>query len=501
MLAQASLLKSPSLTYNDSTQYKGLGSNGITQIQPQGDSILWLGTGGGLSRVEKENFRDSVFTYYTGYEKLPKGGISAIETDGSTIWVAAVFDSSTTQGELQTGGGLSYSQDGGQSWTKLAQPIDDKNDDYDIWNGDTVNFSPITTPVQNTTWDIAIDGDQVYIVSWAGGLRRTSDNGQNWQRIPLPEDQEDELIIGQDAVDYEINPLNHQNHMGFSVIAYNDTLWVGTARGVNKGIIKNETIAWTHYSAQRGSGLSGDFVVALHRQKYNGQNVIWAVTLTAGSGEAQGISYTTDEGVTWLSLMDNIRAYEIATAGQDVYVAAKSGLYKLSEDRQHKSKFPAIIDSQTGDQILTDRIYSLHADDEYLWAGTGDGLARLKLDEDAEDQWSIYHESEAVKTDEIYAYPNPFYPRFSNVRNEKGHVRIKFNLSSAGAVWLEVYDFSMNRVYKGSKQQFSKGERYVVWNGRKDNGELVANGTYFCKLTRKTQSGTKSHWTKLMIMK
>ena len=500
--AQATLLKTPELNYNDTTAYEGLGSNGITQIKSQGDSILWLGTGAGLSWVETDYFQDSVFSYYSGYEQMPKGGVSAIETEDSSIWIASVFDSTTREGKIQTGGGLSFSGDGGETWSKLPQPVDAGSDDFDVWNGDTIRFLPIITPVQNTTWDIAIDRNNIYTASWAGGLRRTSDNGQSWERIPLPADDEDTLVVGQDEIDYQINPRNNYNHMGFSVLAYNDTLWVGTAKGINKGIIKDNTIEWIHYSTEKLAGITGDFVVALYRQSYGGDDIIWAVTLPGPtSGESQGICYTEDGGQTWQSTMDGFRAYDIVSAGEDIFVATRTGLYKLSKDRNNWSKYDPIIDNKSKNEILTDRIYALLSDGEYLWAGTNDGLGRLDLEESS---WSIYHESvstEEAGEPEIYAYPNPFYPRYSNIRNEAGHVRIKFNLKSSATVWLEVYDFAMERVYKGAKERMTAGDRFIVWDGTRESGELVANGTYFCKLTRKTNSVTSSHWTKLLIMK
>ncbi|MCF7740424.1 MAG: hypothetical protein K9N00_01390 [Candidatus Marinimicrobia bacterium] len=502
LMAQAALLKSPALNYNDTTAYPGLGSNGITQIKAQGDSLLWLGTGAGLSWVEKEHFRDSIYSYFPGFAPMPKGGISAIETGNDQVWIAAVFDSTTDQGELQTGGGLSFSEDGGHNWTKIKQPIDEVDDEYDIWNGDTIDFLPVTTPVQNTTWDIAINGDSVYIVSWAAGLRFTNDKGVSWRRIPLPADNQDSLIIGVDDLDFQINPRNNYNHMGFSVLACGDTLWVGTAKGINRGIIDGETIQWVHFSAERTAGIAGDFVVSLERQVVNGKNIIWAVTLPGPtSGESQGISYTEDGGRTWHTTLADKRGYDIATRNNEVYVATQSGLFKLSEDHQSWSEYSRISDNESGGEILTDRMYALLSDQDYLWVGTADGLARLNV---ADNQWSIYHES--VSTDfpnqpEVYAYPNPFYPRYSNVRNDKGHVRIKFNLEQAATVWLEVYDFAMQQVYKSDKSRLTAGDRFLVWDGLRNNGETVANGTYFCKLNIKDDSGSRSHWTKLIIMK
>jgi len=187
LFGQAFRLSKPFL--DDSTLvYEGLGGNGITQIAFQGDSLTWFATGSGLSKTE--DFGENFYTYYPGDNNLPKGGISAISTLDSIIWVAGVFDSTTMEGEMQTGGGLAYSNNYGGSWTYIPQPVDSAGDKTDIWNGDTVSFLPITTPVSNTTWDISItridnDSIYVYITSWAGGIRRSRNFGKTWQRRPM----------------------------------------------------------------------------------------------------------------------------------------------------------------------------------------------------------------------------------------------------------------------------------------------------------------------------
>ena len=91
---------------------------------------------------------------------------------------------------------------------------------------------------------------------------------------------------------------NH-NHKAFSVIAHGNTVWVGTANGINRGIIgANGCVDWTHYTPSN-DGLSGGFVVALARQVTQGKSVIWAATVTAGAGEKSAVSFSNDEGDTW----------------------------------------------------------------------------------------------------------------------------------------------------------------------------------------------------------
>jgi len=247
--------------------YEGLASNGVTQIALQGDSITWFATGGGLSKTT--DFGSSFSSYYVGDFNMSRGGISALATLDSIIWIAGVFDSTTVLGSQQTGGGLAYSKDYGETWTFVPQPIDESDDDYEVWGGDTLEFLPVVTPVNNTTWDISlsrIDDDSIfiYITSWAGGIRRSRDFGATWKRLPLPGDEYDMLICGEE-IDYEINPRDppegNHNHKGFSVLAYGDTVWVGTANGVNLGLVESDDcIRWRHYNAQN-SNLAGNFIL------------------------------------------------------------------------------------------------------------------------------------------------------------------------------------------------------------------------------------------------
>ena len=513
LFGQAFRLSKPSL--NDSTVvYEGLGSNGITQIAFQGDSLTWFATGGGLSKTS--NFGDTFYTYYTGNNNLPKGGISAIAVLDSIIWVAGVFDSTTVEGEMQTGGGLAYSKNYGESWTYVPQPVDSSNDKTDIWNGDTISFLPITTPVSNTTWDISItpiadDSIFVYITSWAGGIRRSRDFGKSWQRLPLPSDDLDMLLCSDD-IDFQINPRDpaqygNHNHKGFSVVSYGDTVWIGTADGVNLGIIESDDcIRWQKFNADN-SNLSGNFVVALGRQYYDGQETIWVGSLIAeGSNEVRAVNKTTNSGLSWSRTLVGERVYNFAFDGPIVYVSTERGLFKSIDGGENWALFDPAADTEFNEYIFSEDVYAAGVDNRegvsYLWLGTSDGIAKTANDG---INWTIYRQY--LSTDQsgqpaIYAYPNPFAPNFHNVVNGDGHVRIQYSIEEASTVKLEIFDFGMDRVYEGDSHFISNvGDNSEIWNGRNRAGDIVANGTYFCKLTIKTNDKEKAHWTKLIVVK
>ena len=512
LFGQAFRLSKPFL--NDSTLiYEGLGSNGITQVAFQGDSLTWFATGSGLSKTE--DFGENFYTYYPGDNNLPKGGISAIAILDSIIWVAGVFDSTTIEGEMQTGGGLAYSKNYGDSWTFIPQPADSAGDKTDIWNGDTVSFLPITTPVSNTTWDISIsridnDSIYVYITSWAGGIRRSQNFGKSWQRLPLPSDNLDMLLCS-DEIDFEINPRDpaqqgNHNHKGFSVISYGDTVWIGTADGVNFGIIESDDcIRWQKFNAQN-SNLSGNFIIALARQLYNSRETIWVGAMTAeGSNEIRAVNKTTNGGLSWTRTLVGERVYNFSFDGPTVYACTERGLYK-SVDGENWALFNPAVDTDKNEYLFSEDVYAAGVDSRegasYLWLGTSDGIAKSANDGISWTTYRQYLSTNQAGQPAIYAYPNPFAPNFHNVTGGDGHVRVQYYLENAATVKLEVFDFAMDRVFKGELHYIANtGDNSEVWNCRNHAGDVVANGVYFCKLTIKENDKETAHWTKLIVIK
>ena len=485
--------------------YDGLASNAISTIRPQGDSTLWLATGTGLSRTD--DFGSRFHSYYSGVDSLPHGGISSIAVQDSVIWVAAVFDSSTITGEQRTGGGLSYSTDYGDHWVYVPQPLDDPGDSLEIWGSDTIQFLPVTTPIQNTTWDLSLTDRYVYIVSWAGGLRRSADFGASWQRIPLPSDEDDYLDCG--PVPYQINPRDpaqggNHNHKGFSVLAYGDTVWVGTANGINFGLTDPDgCIRWHKYTAQN-SAISGNWVVTLARQVWRGQETIWASTLPAeGANEFRAVSKSSDGGRNWTSSLYGERVNDFAFHDSVVYACTENGIYK-SIDGENWAVHQPVSDETRNEYLLTHNVFTACLDTReglpYLWIGTADGIAKT-----ADDglHWSVYRYAVSPeKKSEIYAYPNPFAPNLHNVLAGEGHVRIRHHMEGSGTVRLEIYDFAMQLVYRGRANQIlAAGDYDEIWNGNNQNGVLVANGTYFCKVTQMQNGNETVHWTKLIVVK
>ena len=271
-----------------------ISANDITDIVVDGDRI-WFGTSKGLV------YTDDGENFYTISRKdgLGKGGVSAIGINDGVIWIATSFDSLISGSRLDVGGGLSYSRDNGMTWNWLPQPVDDVSDTAE-------GKKPTTTAVQNVTYDIAFRGNEIWIASWGGGLRRSKDSGKNWETVTPDK--------------FPFDVLTNLNHRAFSVISAKNGLWVGTAGGINKSTDGGKT--WTNYTAQNGSGISGNFVVALKEQVFQGKSIIWAATWKAeGKNEFDAVSKTENGGLTWEVCLEGEKAHNFAFFENEVYVA------------------------------------------------------------------------------------------------------------------------------------------------------------------------------------
>ncbi len=487
--------------------YEGLASSGSSNIAFQNDSIIWFSSGGGLTRTT--DFGKSFNSFYktkniddtTNIQLFPTGGIVSMDVLDSTIWISGIYDSTVNGVSENFGGGLSFSKDNGVTWDFINQPQDQEGDDWDLWAGDTMRFFPYPTNYGNTTWDIAVTDEYVYIASYYGGLRRSSDNGETWQRIPLPADGEN--YLGSEPVDYIINPNDNYNHRAFCVIAYSDTVWVGTAYGINRGIVRKDFIEWTNYN-YKNSRISGNWVVDMNRQVYNGKETIWAVTLASDkTGEMNGVSKTSDGGFNWSTTLENIRSYRLSSYDSLVFVSTQKGLFK-SLDGNNWARYDAPKE-EGGDRILDEKVYDAKVDDrsgqQVLWVATDDGLAKKQLNQ---TDWDVIRRVISTQDDNqpmFYAYPNPFSPTHQNQLNGEGHVRFQYHLTAPSDVKLEIFNFAMEKIYQQKTFESATGDNALVWNGRDNDGYYPANGTYFCRMTKTAEGKTKSAWTKLIIIK
>ena len=516
----------------DSTAYKGLKSNMVSDIVQQGDTVVWLGTGSGLAVLKDSS---SIYTI-NSKDKLsanlkdttPLGGVTAIAAHNKTL-IAAFAKSGEN---ITLGNGLIYSTDAtGESidWLYFEQPIDTEADSLAPFAKRFFKGLPITVKEANVTYDAAISGNYIWITSWAGGLRRYNITQKVWERVPLPQDG-DQVLNTCESASYENTPSGYilknfylnprdpvdggnHNHKAFSVVAYADTVWVGTANGINRGIIgANGCVDWTHYTPS-ANNFSGGFVVDLAVQKYKGYNIIWGATVAAESGEKNGISFSIDNGDTWNSTLIGKRAYNIEVSDSIVLVASSTGLWKTLTDNpldidkpwaRYNQVKQAIKLGSTGvydmDEILSDEVIGVSYDSRsyysksaIIWIGSWDGLARAMDSEGT--NWKIYRAN--FDPDKVYAYPNPFSPYDHNQFQGSGYVHIHADVKLSFVVKMDIFNFGMEPVLQKQfdRRQASTGS--LKWDGKDKNGRMVDNGTYFIRL----EYDQKVKWIKLIVIK
>jgi len=529
-------------------------SNVVTEVILQKDQAVWLGTGLGVS-VIRDSLTVDTLPDTTGLvggisgahtNRLPQGGISAMAASGQgSILLIAVAGS---ENDIPVGKGVAFTTDATDSviiWTYYDQPIDNELSDT-IPFGDIgfVAVLPITVPQANVTYDIAFSDEFAWIASWAGGLRRYKLLDKSWERVPLPMDDQFELITCDEfdsngdstyakeknefhenrvlyLRDYELNPRDpidggNHNHKTFSVLVYGDTIWVGTANGINRGIIDPSRfycIDWEHYSYPT-HGLSGNFVVGLAMQMFNGKRIIWAATVNADDPtEQRGVSYTINDGLSWNTALLGERVYNITAHDSLVFAATAKGLWKTEDGinwARYKPARQAIPVPNTAihstDEVLANEVYSVAFDsrlyygDSSIWIGTGDGAAH-SYDLNGLN-WKIFRAE--YDRDEVYAYPNPFSPYTHNVIGGDGYVRFHTNeWSGTFVIDLDVYNFAMEKVFAGSFDRRDASSGALKWNGRDTQGRLVNNGVYFVKLNYPENQTSKPspHWVKLIVVK
>ncbi len=218
-------------------------SNSISKIVTVGDTI-WLGTSRGVSVSydNGENWND----FYQS-EAFGEESISALGYYNGIIWAATGHDTVISDQSVDTGSGIRFSTDGGETWVTIPQSVDDPGDSLLTYGINTIRALPVTVAQQNIIWDISFTPNKIWIASWAGGIRWNYIDSliinpeQNWHRVILPPDNlasispSDTLTFALQNARGRFGNEEHLNHLGFSVLGVNDSLvYCGTAGGINK---------------------------------------------------------------------------------------------------------------------------------------------------------------------------------------------------------------------------------------------------------------------------
>lgn len=511
LLAQSKFLKGFLLSDSTSTALQLPPANSVSHIVAE-DSVLWIGTGKGLARTSNGGRTWQSFRTNSAFAN---DGIFAVSVRDSLIWASTGFVKKVDQSWIQTGSGYAKSSNNGQAWEHSPQPLDGRGDSiftppYGI--NDSVWLLPIVVPEQNVTFDMSIYGTTVWIASWSSGLRRSTDYGQTWRRVLLPLDNMNSLAPTDTLWTYAPSDTNRRrrifsrfdprcppcnnNLLAFAVLAIdNDTIWCGTAGGVNKST--DGGISWIRFTRRnQTASILSNWVIAIEKQQFRNRiwTTNWKTRLSEELGEEYGVSYTEDGGATWTNLLRGVKAYDFAFKDSIVYIATDGGLYRTA-DGVTFSRNGTIIDATTRQMITTRAFYSVGVIGDTVWGGTPDGL--VSTIDNAQNpfgsSWKIYRTYQpTAATNTTYAFPNPFSPHFEITR-------LHYAVAAPATVTAEIFDFGMNYVRTVVRNaNRNPGEYDEIWNGLDDDGREVANGVYFFRII---VGNGDPMWGKVMVLK
>lgn len=477
-------------------------SNVVNKIVPRGDT-LWIGSGNGPATTQDGG---RTWRQFSNLETFDDKGVSAIAVRGSEIWISTTYITKPENVAHQTGHGLHFSTDGGQHWTFITQPVDTGKVDTLFYGRNKIPTLDVTVAVDNVTYDIALTQTKVWIASWAGMLRRSSDHGKTWERVILPPDNlnsispSDTLRFALSVVDKQLGNetlVGNLNHRAFSVFATDDsTIWVGTANGIN--VSRDGGTSWRKFNHQNQlNPISGNWVLSIAEQRFGSKRILWAATVNAvDSDEKRGVSYSSDGGQSWGTALLGEWAHNIAVKDSIVYVATDGGLYRSSDFGQSWIRSGSVYDPSTLQQFASSIVYAVGVHGDTVWTGGPEGIS-YTIDSPASpfgSTWKVFRTYQTVPASgTTYSYPLPFSPT-SEV------VRIHYSTDGKSLpISIRIFDFAMQPVKTLLRDAPRTGqyEHDEVWNGRDDQNRRVTNGVYFYRIE---MSGSEAHWGKIFVL-
>lgn len=479
-------------------------SNFITDIIFKGDTV-WFATGTGIMRT-LDNF--NTFQYYYGLQPFGEDDVSGLVVLNNVVVVTTATTQEVNGEDVAVGTGVKVSTDYGHSWNAYGQPLDGLNDTVIVYGSNNIPALPVVVPQQNLSYDIAVTRNKnnlndyvIWITSFAGGLRKSTDYGTTWQRILLPPDNLDSIYIGGTGYNFALDVRQNLNHRVFTVEALNDsTLFVGSANGINRST--DWGVSWRKYNyLNSGFGnnrVAGNFVVNFHIQRYSNKAILWAATRRAENpNEANALSYTTDGGFTWAYTLSGPSPNGISSYDKYVYGLTDDGLLRSEFGIFDWVKTPLIYDEVSKDVVRTSSFYSGNYSTDTLYFGSADGLVRtIETGNPWGAKWKIYRaikEIDLSSETKSYVAPNPFAPS-----TEVARIFFKTG-KPASSVTIKIFDFGMNpvRTVIQNAARNSPDELFTIWDGKNDNGIIVANGVYFYRIA---VDDDKYVWGKILVL-
>ncbi len=498
-------LSSPNAIIANPNSSKYPVSNFITDIFPFGDTT-WFSTGSGIMRTLN---RLQSFQNYFGVQPFGDDDVSGFIIKDNVVVVATAITQEISGESVAVGTGIKVSTDKGISWNSYGQPIDAQSDTNIVYGSNVLYSLPVVVPQQNLSYDIAVTKTKndlsnytIWISSFAGGLRKSTDYGQSWLRVLLPPDELDSIYVTATGYNFSLDPRRNLNHRAFTVEAVNDSvIMVGTADGIN--ISRDWGINWRKYNYQNsgtGTGrVGGNFVVNFHIQRFQNSTILWAATRKAEDiNEVSSLSYSSNFGYNWNYTLTNISPNGVGSFSNIVYGLTDDGLYRADYGIFDWSKAPLIYDEVTKDAVRSTKFYSAGNLSDTVLIGSADGLIRFTESGIGwPSKWKIFRAIETIDLSsdvKTYAAPNPFSPpgEVTRIFYKTGK-----NLSK---ITIKIFDFGMNpvRTVIQNATRTSPDELFTSWDGANDKGAIVSNGVYFYRIE---VDDDKPVWGKILLLR
>jgi hypothetical protein len=287
-----------------------------------------------------------------------------------------------------------------------------------------------------------------------------------------------------------------------------DKLYTGTSGGYGYRRTNND---WAVFQANTdpkkhdlavgrtnaNSGLPGDWVVAIELQDMGPglDPVLWTACRRVPDTIEQksGIAFSSDFGDSWQSALIGEQVWNFTFKDSTVFAAATGGLF-YAEPPWTEWIRDEIVDQITEDTLIREtEIFAAAVIDSILWVGSARGLARRNIDDP--NSWSItrIHKS-TTDDDRVFAAPVPYSPV-----NFSGRLTLHYHVERDAEVTVEIYDFAMNlvRVVAENRPRTGGSDYFETWDGYNGNGDMVATGMYFFKVSLSTG---EQHWGRLAII-